>query len=99
MELHGFTDNEPCEFLLKNGKSRVEHRLDMSRLFCEMQAHFHFLWFPDGIRSKANILADCLSRWSDPERRATFYDTLASEGRVNAKRVEVLPHHFNTLTL
>ena len=94
LKIHGKT-----EYLLKHGKSRSPHRLSMSRLFCEMQQHFRFLWFPDGIRSKNNILADCLSRWSVVERRNTFYSTLASEGRLSAKRVDIVPHHFNIMSL
>ena len=99
LEIHGKTDSEPCEYLLRHGKSRSPHRLSMSRLFCELQQQFCFLWVPDGIRSKDNILADCLSRWSVLERRNTFYNTLASEGRLSAKRVEILPHHFNITSL
>ena len=80
LRIHGKTDSTPCEFLLRNGKSRIDHRLQMARLFTELQFKSQFLWIPDGIRSKANVYADCLSRWASKERRDTFYTLLAREG-------------------
>ena len=94
LQIHGKTDSTPCEYLLRNGKSRVDHRLQMARVFSELQFQYQFIWIPDGIRSKANVYADCLSRWASKERRDTFFSLLEKEGRSRSKQVHVLPHHF-----
>ena len=41
-----------CEFLLRNGRSTVPHRLQMARFFCDLQLKHNFLWYSAGIRSK-----------------------------------------------
>ena len=88
-QIFGQTDSEPCEFLLRNGRSTVPHRLEMARFFCDLQLKHNFLWHTAGIRSKENILSDCLSRWSCAERRQKFDATLGDLGISSAKRVHV----------
>ena len=88
-QIFGQTDSEPCEFLLRNGRSTVPHRLEMARFFCDLQLKHNFIWHTAGIRSKENILSDCLSRWSCAERRQKFDATLADLGISSAKRIHV----------
>jgi hypothetical protein len=74
-KIYGLTDSEPCELLLRHGRSRVDRRLAMARTIASMEHRYQFFWVSAGIRSADNVLADCASRWSDPERRETFWRT------------------------
>jgi hypothetical protein len=75
LQVSGLTDSEPCELLLRHGRSRINRRLAMARVIASMEHQLSFLWISGGIRSAENILADCASRWGDPERRSTFWQT------------------------
>jgi hypothetical protein len=77
LKIHGLTDSEPCELLLRHGRSRINHRLAMARFVAAMEHRLQFQWVSGGIRSADNVLADCASRWRDPERRETFWTTCA----------------------
>ena len=94
LQIFGQTDSEPCEFLLRNGRSSVSHRLGMARFFCDLQLKHNFLWHAAGIRSKENILSDCLSRWASAERRQKFAATLSELEIPSAKRVHVPDSFF-----
>jgi hypothetical protein len=75
LKIHGLTDSEPCELLLRHGRSRVNKRLQMARAIASMEHRLQFQWVSGAIRSADNVLADCASRWGDPERRETFWRT------------------------
>ena len=94
LEIHGLTDNEACEWFLRNGRSRIDERLRMGRTITHLEHKWGFLWVPDGIRSKENVLPDCLSRWGSPERRATFLSTSKSLGIIPTE-LYVEPYMFN----
>ena len=93
-EIHGLTDNEPCEWFLKNGRSRIDSRLQMGRTLTAMEHEWGFLWVPDGIRSKQNVLPDCLSRWGSLERQDLFWSTIRSMGINPTERV-IEPYMFD----
>ena len=93
-EIYGLTDSEPCEYFLRHGRSRIPRRLQMYRHLMALQHRHDFLWVPGPVRSAANVLPDCASRWRDPERRATFWSTCAEMGVVPVER-QVLADHFN----
>ena len=94
LEGWGLTDSEPCEYFLKNGRSRTDVRLRMGRTVNHFEHEWNFRWVPDGIRSKQNVLPAFLSRWAETERRTMFKDTVAELGVV-PKELVVLPHFFD----
>ena len=94
MEVHGLTDNSACEWFLKNQRSRIDKRVRMHRSFTTLQHRLGFLWFPDGVRSKKNVLPDCLSRWGCQERRETFWSEVSSLP-LHPTELQVLPHMFD----
>ena len=80
LQVWGLTDSEPCELLLRHGRSRVNRRLQMARTIASLEHRMQFVWVSGPIRSKDNVLPDCLSRWNSPERRDTFWRTCADLG-------------------
>ena len=98
LKVWGLTDNKSCELFLKNGRSRINHRVQMSRLLTSMEHRWHFLWFPDYIRSEKNILPDCGSRWRDPERRQTFWATCCQMG-VSPQQIPIPREYFDIYNL
>ena len=74
-KIYGLTDSEPCELLLRHGRSRIPRRLEMARFVASAEHRLCFRWVSGPIRSEENILPDCASRWGDPERRSTFART------------------------
>jgi hypothetical protein len=54
----------------------------MARTLASMEHVLSFLWISGGIRSSENVLPDCTSRWGDPKRRATFWQTCSDLGIV-----------------
>ena len=80
LRVWGLTDSEPCELLLRHGRSRINRRLQMARAISSLEHRLQFLWVSGPIRSKENVLPDCLSRWRDPERRQTFWQTCMDLG-------------------
>ena len=97
LDIWGLTDSEPCEFFLKNGRSRSNRRLQMGRTFASLQLWGNFVWHPDGVRSVANVLPDCASRWRQAERRETFWRTCRDlninpvERSITAEMFKALP--------
>ena len=75
LKIYGLTDSEPCELLLRHGRSRVNLRLAIARTISSLEHRLNFQWVSSGIRSSNNVLPDCASRWRDPERRDTFFQT------------------------
>jgi hypothetical protein len=71
----GLTDSEPCELLLRHGRTRVNRRLAMARCIASLEHQLAFQWTSGPIRSKDNVLPDCASRWGSAERRDTFWRT------------------------
>ena len=80
LRVWGLTDSEPCELLLRHGRSRINRRLQMAREIASLEHRLQFVWVSGPIRSKENVLPDCLSRWRDPERRQTFWQTCRDLG-------------------
>jgi hypothetical protein len=93
VKVWGLTDSKPCEFLLRHGRSRINRRLAMARQVSFMEHRNSFMWVSGPIRSAENVLADCASRWRDPERRSTFWRTCQDLGFLPTELV-VLPHMF-----
>ena len=73
IEITGYTDNQSAMHLLRHGRSRSEHRLDIAREFASIQQQYRFLWTSEYVSTKDNVLSDCLSRWGNPEAREKFY--------------------------
>ena len=94
LEIWGLTDSEPTELFLRHGRSRKDRRIQMSRLFTAMQHRSKFLWVSGAVRSKANILPDCCSRWREPERRAAFWNECARLG-ISPRECSVTYSMFN----
>jgi hypothetical protein len=92
-KIWGRTDSEPCELLLRHGRSRINRRLAMARAVSSMEHRLDFLWVSAPIRSKENVLADCASRWRDPERRQTFWRTCA-DLHIVPTELAITPDHF-----
>ena len=55
-QIYGLTDSEPCEWFLRNGRSRIDVRLRMGRTICFLEHEWGFQWIPGGIRSAENVL-------------------------------------------
>jgi hypothetical protein len=54
----------------------------MARFVSSSEHQFDFMWISGPVRSKDNVLADCASRWRDPERHETFWQTCKDLGIV-----------------
>jgi hypothetical protein len=61
-QVRGLSDSTPCVFLLKNGRSRVDIRLRMSRTFASLLLARGCHWEPVYINTHDNIMPDALSR-------------------------------------
>ena len=94
-QIYGLTDSEPCEWFLRNGRSRIDIRLRMGRTLCFMEHKLGFLWVPYGVRSAQNVLPDCLSRWASPERRQTFQAYLKQLNITDATEIRVPEFAFD----
>ena len=94
IEITGYTDNQSAMHLLRHGRSRSEHRLNIAREFASIQQHFQFLWTSEYVTSKDNVLSDCLSRWGDPHARAKFFKI--TEG--SSVREVFIPDSFLQIT-
>ena len=92
LQIYGLTDSEPCELLLRHGRSRIKLRFAMARAISSLEHRLNFRWVSGPIRSKENVLPDCASRWREPERRATFWQTC---NRLNICPLErSIPHEY-----
>ena len=72
LEITGYTDNQSAMHLLRHGRSRSEHRLDIAREFASIQQQYQFLWTSEYVSTKDNVLSDCLSRWGSSSAREKF---------------------------
>ena len=72
LEISGDCDNTGVVSLLGSGKSTSETRLEMARLFCQLQIQHKFLWLPSWIGTKENDLSDAASRWGHASAREHF---------------------------
>ena len=68
------TDNQACWHLLRNGRSREDLRLRMSRWISTKQIRDEFRLTSEWIPTSENTLADALSRADDPKQRKLFRD-------------------------
>ena len=67
----GHTDNEATEKFLRSGRSKVDLRLVMGRVFWSLQQVYKFTWQTSRLSTKENILADATTRWQT--KRAAFF--------------------------
>ena len=88
-KVKGLTDNESCEFFLKFGRSRIDVRLKMARTMSHFEHRLAFKWMPFGVRSKDNVLPDCLSRWFEEDMPDKFHAHLAALDIHDAVQVAV----------
>ena len=87
------TDNEPCYYLLTNGRSREEIRLQMSRWIAMQQIQTGFRSSSAWIPTKENNLADSLSRFADPKQRRKFEQYCSTLSGAPTRR-HVMPEMF-----
>ena len=90
----GETDSEPCFFLLKNGSSREEIRLQMARHIAEKQVQYNFLWKPTWLSTHDNIIHDALSRWNSAKHRDIFFAECSRRG-ITPVNIPLTPEMFN----
>ena len=50
LQVWGLTDSEPCELLLRHGRSRVNRRLQMARTIASLEHRLQFIWVSGPIR-------------------------------------------------
>ena len=74
------TDNQACWHLLRNGRSREDIRLRMSRWMATRQVTKDFRLTSEWIPTTENNLADALSRYDDPKQREKFREHCRSLG-------------------
>ena len=91
----GETDSSACFYLLQNGRTRHQNRLEMSRHFATTQVRNNFQWKTKWISTHLNILPDALSRWGDPKYHKVFHDHCHLLGIVNPVQLHVSPEMFS----
>ena len=64
LEITGYTDNQSAMHLLRHGRSRSVHRLDIARKFASLQQQYQFLWTTEYVSTRDNVLSNCLPRWA-----------------------------------
>ena len=87
------TDNQACWYLLKNGRSRQDRRLHMSRSIATAGIKSQFRLISEWIPTTENNLADALSRFGDPVQRSKFHEHCALLNNIPRPR-EIAPAHF-----
>ena len=92
-QIRGKSDSEPCVFLLKNGKSRVDLRLHMARTFATLQLTHNCIWQPEWISTKDNVMPDALSRLGEPGSWGRFCSEAARLG-IQPKESPISPWMF-----
>ena len=81
-QIEGHTDNMATFYLLKNGRSDIEFRLQLAREFWFLESKFDFKWNPHYINTKDNHHSDALSRWGDEKQREKFYQLTENSNAV-----------------
>ena len=94
-QITGETDSSTCFYLLQNGRTRHQIRLEMSRHFASSQVRFNFKWQTQWISTHLNVLPDALSRWGDPKYHRIFHDECAHLGIRNPVQRTISPEMFN----
>ena len=92
VEIH--TDNQACFYLLRNGRSREDIRLQMSRWIAMCQVDNNFRLASTWISTKENNFADALSRLGEPGQQQKFDQLCAGLARTPNLR-HVSPEHFD----
>ena len=87
------TDNQACWHLLRNGRSRQDIRLRMSRWMATSQIRSDFRVSSAWIPTSENNLADCLSRFGDRTQREKFREHCRSLGGTPSQR-HISPDFF-----
>ena len=87
------TDNQACWHLLRNGRSREDLRLRMSRWMATRQVVKEFRLTSEWIPTSENNLADALSRLDDPQQRRKFQEHCRSL-RETPVECHVRPEYF-----
>ena len=87
------TDNQACWHLLRNGRSRDDQRLHMSRNVATNQIVNQWRLVSEWIPTSENTLADALSRVADRNQREKFQDHCDRLGGIPRQR-HVNPEMF-----
>ena len=88
------TDNKATYFLLRNGRSREDRRLRMSRTIASQGVQHQFRLISEWIPTTENTLADALSRVGDPAQRNKFDEHCEQLNGIPRQR-PVLSEHFH----
>ena len=88
------TDNQATYYLLRNGRSRDDRRLRMSRSIATQGIQHQFRIISEWIPTTENTLADALSRVGDPAQRRKFQQHCDELGGTPRQR-PVRPEHFS----
>ena len=96
MEVTIHTDNQACWHLLRNGRSRDDRRLRMSRRVATNQITNQWRLVSEWIPTSENSLADALSRVADRNQRESFQDHCDRLGGIPMQRhVSSEMYNFN----
>ena len=87
------TDNQATWYLLRNGRSREDIRLRMSRTIATASVESQFRLVSEWIPTTENTLADALSRVGDPVQRRKFSEHCEKLRGVPRQR-SIAPEHF-----
>ena len=93
-KITGETDSSACFYLLQNGRTRHQVRLEMSRHFSTTQVRHNFKWKTQWISTHLNVLPDALSRWGDPKYRKIFQEHCKKLGIHQPVQRHVTPEMF-----
>ena len=88
------TDNQATWYLLRNGRSREDLRLRMSRTIATASVESQFRLVSEWIPTTENTLADALSRVGDPAQRRKFSEHCDKLQGIPRQR-SVAPEHFS----
>ena len=75
-----FTDNKSCWYLSQNGRSAVDQRLKMARIFALSQIEHNYRVEPAWLSTDDNWLADAFSRPADEKSKRRISDFSAQIG-------------------
>lgn len=87
------TDNQACWHLLRNGRSREDLLLRMSRWMAMQRVEKGFRLTSEWIPTSENNLADALSRYNDPKQREKFTEHCRSLANAPVE-CHLRPEHF-----
>ena len=89
-----FTDNTCCWYLSQNGRSAVDQRLRMARIFALSQIEHNYRVEPAWLSTDDNWLADAYSRPADDKSKTRIANFVKSIG-VNPTQRHIEPEMYN----